>query len=95
VIALPAIAGTAKKADHSGMSAKGTITAWDDATKTMKVKDESGKEMSITWNDQTKVMGTAKVGEMVKVEFKKEKDTMMATHVIVGKENIEKAGMDH
>src|SRR6266850_7198310 len=94
VLALPALADTTKKSEKHGMWAKGTITAWDDATKTVKVKDESGKEMSITWNDQTKVTGTAKVGEMVKVEYKKEKDMMMATHVIIGKENIEKAGMD-
>jgi hypothetical protein len=51
--------------------------------------------MSITWNADTKVMGAGKVGEMVKVGFKKEKDTMMATQVFVGKENMEKAGMAH
>lgn len=96
VLAIPALAGEEKKADKGNMMwAKGTITAWDDATKMMKVKDEAGKEMSITWNDKTKVHGTAKVGEMVKVEFTKEKDMMMATHVFVGKENMEKAGMDH
>jgi|SRR6266850_4177526 len=95
LIAIPALAGEEKKMEKGEMWAKGTITAWDDATKMMKVNDGSGKEMTISWNENTKVQGTAKIGEMVKVGFKKEKDMMMATHVYVGKENIEKAGMDH
>jgi|SRR5258706_11384175 len=95
VLALPALAATPAKGAKPEMWATGTITSWDDAIKTMKVKDEAGKEMSITWNEKTKVQGSAKVGEMVKVEFKKEKDTMLATHVFVGKENMDKAGMDH
>src|SRR5437867_8750794 len=94
VIAIPALAAEHKTANKE-MWAKGTITAWDDATKTMKVKDEAGKEMSITWNANTKVQGTGKVGEMVKVGYRMEKETMMAVQVFVGKENMEKAGMDH
>jgi len=95
VFAIPALAGNDKKSEHGMMWAKGTITSMDEASKMMKVKDESGKEMSITWNEKTKMDGAAKVGEMVKVSYKMEKESMMATHVIVGKENIEKAGMDH
>jgi cobalamin-dependent methionine synthase I len=63
----------------------GTITAWDDATKQVTVKDSTGKEHSLTWNDQTKVEGAPKVGEHASVTYTKEKDgKMMATHIHVG-----------
>ncbi len=90
VLAMPALAGDEKKMEK-GEWAKGTITAWDDATKTMKVKDDSGKEWSFAWNDKTMVHGKAAVGEMVKLEFTKDKDGKpWATHVYVGKEEISK-----
>lgn len=79
------------KAMAKGEHAKGTITAWDEATRTMKVKDKDGKEWAFEWNDKTMVHGTPKVGEMVKLEYSKDKDgRMWATHVYVGKEEIEK-----
>jgi len=74
--------------------AQGTITAWDDAAKTFKVKDDDGKEWSFTWNDESKVMGTPAVGEMVRLKYKKGKDDKtIATHLYIGKEQMEKAGM--
>src|SRR5262245_9460096 len=63
---------------------KGTITAWDDATKTFKVKDESGQEHSMMWDASTKVHGTARVGEHVKVSTKMENGQMMATQIHIG-----------
>ena len=76
------------KGDH----AKGTITAWDDASKTFKVKDKNGKEWDFSWNEATKVHGTPKVGEVVKLDYTKDKDgKSWATHVFVGKEEVEKA----
>jgi len=85
VICVPALAAQTKpaeKADH----AHGTITAWDDASKTFKVKDKSGKESDFSWNDQTKVTGTPKVGEMVSLQYTKDKDgKAWATHITVGK----------
>ncbi|HZE89018.1 MAG TPA: hypothetical protein VE404_05690 [Verrucomicrobiae bacterium] len=96
VLSLPLLAAEAKKADHQGpMWATGTITAWDTATKSMKMKDESGKEMSMNVSDKAQVHGTAKVGEMAKVAYRMHENTMMAMQVFVGKENMEKAGMDH
>ncbi|HEY3174821.1 MAG TPA: hypothetical protein VGK94_03575 [Candidatus Polarisedimenticolia bacterium] len=80
------------KAMEKGDHAKGTITAWDEGTKTMKVKDKDGKEWTFEWNDQTMVHGAPKVGEMVKLDYSKDKDgKMLASHVYVGKEEIGKA----
>ena len=74
----------------------GTITAWDAATKSVNVKDDSGKEMDIAGNADTKVSGTPKVGEVVKVKYKTDKDgKSWATHVFAGKEEIEKADKKH
>ena len=73
---------------------KGTISAWDESAKTMTVKDEKGKEWTFAWNTETKTMGTPKVGEMVELKYRKEKDGhTLATHVYVGKEQMEKAHM--
>jgi hypothetical protein len=45
-------------------------------------------------NDKTMVHGQAKVGEMVKLEYMKDKEgKATATHVYVGKEEMDKAGM--
>lgn len=96
VFALPALAGDEQKAEKAmkGSWAKGTISAWDEATKTLKVKEENGKEMTFTMNDKTMVHGQAKVGEMVKLEYMKDKEGKpTATHVYVGKEEMDKAGM--
>lgn len=65
---------------------KGTLTAWDAAAKTCTVKDEAGKEHSFTWNADTKVEGTPKVGEAVQIKYKADKDGKeWATHIHVGK----------
>lgn len=83
---------TQTKAMDKGDRAKGTITAWDEATKTFKVKDKDGKEWAFEWNDKTMLHGSPKVGEMVKLEYSKGADgKMWATHVYVGKEEIEKS----
>jgi len=77
-----------EKSDH----AKGTITAWDDATKTFKVKDKNGKEWDFSWNESTQVHGTPKVGEVVKLQYSKDADgKSMASHIWAGKEEVEKA----
>jgi len=71
---------------------KGTITAWDETAKSMTVKDEKGKELTFAWNAETKTMGTPKVGEMVELKYRTEKNGQtLATHVFVGKEQMEKA----
>lgn len=90
-LSMPALAAQTKPAEK-GDHAKGTITAWDDASKTMKVKDKNGKEWEFMWNDQTKVTGTPKVGEMVNLQYMKDKDgKSVATHVTVTKTETAKA----
>src|SRR5262245_31397519 len=74
VLCVPAIADQTKPAAGKPDHIKGTITAWDDATKTFTVKGKDDKEYAFSWNDATKVNGTPKVGEEVKVEFAKEGD---------------------
>ncbi len=99
VVAL-VFAGVALAAQTKPMSkpepgwVKGTITAWDPSAKSLKLKDGEGKEWSFSWNDDTKVMGTPKVGEMIELKYRKDKDDhTMATHIYVGKEQMEKAHM--
>jgi len=91
VLCIPAIADQTKpteKTDH----AKGTISAWDEGSKSFKVKDKDDKEWSFSWNDATKVHGTPKVGESVRVEYTKDKDgNALATRVWAGKEAMGKA----
>ena len=84
VLLLPTLAsakGTKKSPPHTS----GTIAAWNEATKVVTVKDSAGKEHSFTWNEKTKVTGTPKVGEQVKVVYAKDKDgKMWATEIHVG-----------
>lgn len=92
-LCLPVLAGEEKmmdKADKS-MKAKGTITAWNQETKTFKVEDKAGMAWTFKWNDKTMVNGTPKVGEAVKVEFMKDDSgAMWATHVNIMKEEMAK-----
>lgn len=93
VCGIMAFAGDSQtKMMDKGDRAKGTITAWDEATKTFTIKDKDGKEWTFEWNDKTMVHGAGKVGEMVKLQYTKDADgKMWASHVFVGKEEIEKS----
>jgi Cu/Ag efflux protein CusF len=90
VVALCAIvvlAGDEKMGDKKmgGKAMEGTITKVDSAAKMMTVKDASGKEMAIYWNDSTKVAGD-EMKEGAKVHWKgAEKDgKVWASWVHVG-----------
>jgi hypothetical protein len=75
---------TVALADHmgGGKSMGGTITKVDAAQKVMTVKDKSGKEWTIYWNDQTKVEGDApKEGAMVHFKATSKDGKMWATWV--------------
>ena len=77
-----ALAGDAKMGDKP---LSGTITKVDDAQKMMMVKDKSGKEWSIYWNDSTKVEGGApKEGAMVWFKATEKDGKMWATWVKTG-----------
>ena len=63
----------AKSADPPAASpkhqAKGTITAWDGASKLVTIKSDEGKSKSFAWNEKTRVQGVAKLGEHVTVSY--------------------------
>ena len=85
--AVVAMAGDEKMGDKGkmGKTNEGVITKMDSAGKMMMVKDASGKEMAIYWNDSTKVAGD-EMKEGAKVHWKgAEKDgKMWASWVHVG-----------
>jgi len=72
-------------AHGKGGGMEGTITKLDQAGKSMVVKTADGKEMTIYWNDQTKLSGDP-LKEGATVHFKSsEKDgKVWATSVYVG-----------
>jgi hypothetical protein len=78
-----ALAGDSKMAGDKHMS--GTITKVDGAQKMMTVKDKSGKEWTIYWNDATKVEGDApKEGAMISFKAENKDGKMWATWVKTG-----------
>ncbi len=77
-----ALAGDAKM---GGKTMSGTITKVDNTEKMMMVKDKSGKEWSIYWNDGTKVEGGAPTeGAMVWFKATSKDGKMWATWVKTG-----------
>jgi Cu/Ag efflux protein CusF len=82
-----ALADDTKKMDGKmdGKTMHGTVTKVDEAGKMMTVKDKSGKEWTIYWNDQTKVEGGApKEGAMVSFKAENKDGKMWATWVKSG-----------
>jgi len=67
-IGLPALAAETPAASPK-RQAKGTITAWDGASKLVTIKSDEGKSKSFAWNEKTKVQGVAKLGEHVTVSY--------------------------
>jgi hypothetical protein len=83
-VALSAIA-LADDAKMGGKKMSGTISKVDNDQKMMMVKDKSGKEWSIYWNDSTKVEGGApKEGAMVWFTATEKDGKMWATWVKTG-----------
>ena len=70
---------------HGKNVTEATITKVDMAGKSMVVKTADGKEMTIYWNDATKVQGTPKEGETVHVRTTEKDGKTWATWVHVGK----------
>ena len=68
-----------------GKATEATITKLDNAGKSMVVKTSDGKEMTVYWNDSTKVEGTLKEGETVHVKTMEKDGKTWATWVHVGK----------
>ncbi|HEY2797548.1 MAG TPA: hypothetical protein VGK26_06630 [Thermoanaerobaculia bacterium] len=83
VMVFCAAIGFAGTGEHKGGGMEGTITKVDMAGKSMVVKTADGKDMTIYWNDTTKLQGTPKEGEMVhfKAADKDGKTTASWVHV--------------
>jgi hypothetical protein len=65
-------------------SVVGTITRIDNASKAMVVKDSSGTETTIYWNEGSKVDGgELREGSMVKVETRDQEGKTVATSIQV------------
>jgi hypothetical protein len=85
VLAFVAAVGLAGEHGGKGKATEATITKLDNAGKSMVVKTADGKEMTIYWNDSTKVEGTLKEGETVHVKTMDKEGKTWATYVHVGK----------
>ena len=85
-IALVFCAGVAFAGEHGkgGKATEATISKLDSANKSMVVKTSDGKEMTIYWNDETKVQGTLKEGETIHVKTSDKDGKTWATYVHVG-----------
>jgi hypothetical protein len=70
---------------HGGKVTEATITKVDMAAKSMVVKTADGKDVTIYWNDATKVQGTPKEGETVHFKASEKDGKTWATWVHVGK----------
>jgi Cu/Ag efflux protein CusF len=68
-----------------GKSTEATITKVDMAGKSMVVKTVDGKDMTIYWNDATKLQGTPKEGETVHFTSSEKDGKALASWVHVGK----------
>jgi Cu/Ag efflux protein CusF len=68
-----------------GAATTATITKIDAAGKSMVVKTADGKDMTIYWNDATKLQGTPKEGEEVHFKAADKDGKSWATWIHVGK----------
>ena len=84
VMAFCAVIGLAGTGEHHGTAMEGTISKVDMAGKSMTVKTADGKDMTIYWNDSTKLQGTPKEGETVHFKTSEKDGKTWATWVHVG-----------
>lgn len=71
-------------AHGKGHGTSATITKVDMAAKSMVVKTVDGKDMTIYWNDDTKLTGVPKEGETVHFRSADKDGKTLATSVYVG-----------
>jgi hypothetical protein len=83
-IAVVCLAAVAVAAPDTNKTIIGTITKIDNAAKSMVVKDTSGTETTIYWNEGSKVDGgELREGSTVKVDTKDQDGKTMATNIQV------------
>lgn len=68
---------------HATSSLRGTIASLDHQAKSFIIRDDSGKEVTVFWNDTTKLNGDLKEGATVSVEARDEGGRMTATSIQV------------
>jgi Cu/Ag efflux protein CusF len=83
VMVFCAAIGFAAHGEH-GTATEATITKVDMAGKSMVVKTADGKDMTIYWNDTTKLQGTPKEGETVHFKASEKDGKSWASWVHVG-----------
>ncbi len=80
VIVLSAVAMATEAAADKSIS--GTISRLDTASKTMVIKDTSGKEVTVFWDDATRVAGgELREGSQVEVQTKDQDGKNFATSI--------------
>ena len=86
VMVFCAAIGFAASGEHGehGKATEATITKVDMAGKSMVVKTADGKDMTIYWNDTTKLQGTPKEGETVHFKASEKDGKSWASWVHVG-----------
>jgi hypothetical protein len=70
---------------HGAKGMEGTITKVDMTAKSMMVKTTDGKDVTVYWNDATKLQGTPKEGETVHFKTSEKDGKTWATWLHVGK----------
>ena len=81
LMCVTAIAVAAPQADSKFVS--GTISRVDTTGKTLVVKQSSGDEVTVYWNDGTTVSGDLREGQPVRVEVKEQDGKTWATSIQV------------
>jgi len=83
-LASAVLAQDTQKSDMgSGKTMTGTITRVDNTAKMMTVRDDSGKEKTVYWDDSTTVTGTPSEGASVSVSTTDKDGKTMATTISV------------
>ena len=84
VLASPVLAQDTQKSDMgSAKTMTGTITRVDNSAKMMTVRDDSGKEKTVYWDDSTSLSGTPSEGASVSVSTTEKDGKTMATTIQV------------
>jgi Cu/Ag efflux protein CusF len=85
LVASAALAQDTQKSDTSmsGKTMTGTVTKLDSSAKMMTVKDDSGKEWTVYWDESTTVSGTPSEGATVSFSATQKDGKTMATAIRV------------
>jgi uncharacterized protein (DUF58 family) len=76
-----ALAGTQKAGSH-GRAAHGTVASLDGTAKTFVLKQATGKEMKVSWNDATAIKGgSLKEGDQVEIRTVEKDGAHVATAI--------------